>query len=514
MQGRLINISRVLILNNINDSTFMDMISLCIYIKAKIGTSRLFFKNQKDLLRQLHIGHSRFCKIKKHKLFNDFIRLEDNFIVAKKRKYNKIQLTFGIGNHVKIKETRPIIELDENKIHDIDYIQDQIKVALFNNEVIVLRNRLHGGEMYSCSSDKKEGCRLLEVLKQCTFSYKAIASKLGCGTTKAKYIVDQAISQNLVVKKINIISASWSKDPGYANYVKECWDSLPEGKKVGAAWESNGIFFWQIGNSYTTVNKESANRWYYGQREIELNHPEEYSDIKKEYDLYAKKMDGNMVNDLFNFIGIDEITDPSNITTITNNEGHSDELIKIEIKRYLERVYPGWGDLDSKRRNAEIRKYFKAHKKETKNKYLNNYYRGILAGHNRYNKMDESTKLYANEATEKWLDACAKAGVLPKTISGAVRAHQKKEARMGNRVGFEDAIMSVYLKKIDEGKQEYAEAVSKMSYLTETVMAERIYNDLLMKGVNIEAEVNNVRIEDLIKGRRSENMEGLFSHSS
>lgn len=98
MEGRVINISRSLIVNNINDSTFMDMMSMYLYIKAISAPSRIFFKNKKDLLRKLHIGSVRFSRIKRHHLFNSFFRIEDGFIVARKRKFNKIQLTFGVSD--------------------------------------------------------------------------------------------------------------------------------------------------------------------------------------------------------------------------------------------------------------------------------------------------------------------------------------------------------------------------------------------------------------------------------
>lgn len=499
MEGRVINISRSLIVNNINDSTFMDMMSIYLYIKAISAPSRIFFKNKKDLLRKLHIGSVRFSRIKKHHLFNSFFRIEDGFIVARKRKFNKIQLTFGVSDCTGFKKNRPIIKLDKNKIHNIDYICDQIRVALFNNDVIILRNRLYDGEKNSCLSPEKEGYRLPDVLKMGIQSYRTIATKLGCGLTKAKYVVEQAIEQKLVIKKNNIIRMSFHSNPGYAKYLYEEWLNLPENKRVGIAWECNGTFFWQISNSYTTVNPEATNRFYFGFEEIETNKSKFNDVISKDYDIYASQLSEKEKNGFLEFMRMRQVkSQDGQEVVVSDKEATSDDLIKRSIVIYLKLTYPEWKKLESRRQNNIIRKYFRIYKKENSIKSRIPYYSMLVSCHDKYSAMTELERENAEMATRILETACEEAGVSVNAVVSSVYRERKSQAKKGVYITKDQAAKNVFDRRMKEGKDKYARAVLLVNELTSIVLSERKYQDLLSNGINLKNIIGSNTIEDIV----------------
>lgn len=499
MEGRVINISRSLIVNNINDSTFMNMMSMYLYIKAISVPSRIFFKNKKDLLRKLHIGSIRFSRIKKHHLFNSFFRVENGFIVAKKHKFNKIQLTFGVSDCTGFKKNRPIIKLDENKIHNIDYICDQIRVALFNNDVIILRNRLYDGEKNTCLLSDDKRYHLPDVLKMGVMSYRTIATKLGCGLTKAKYVVEQAIEQKLVIKKNNIIKLPFHSNPGYAKYLYEEWLNLPENKKVGIAWENNGTFCWQISNSYTTVDPEATNRFYFGYEEIETNKIEFNDVISKEYDIYANQLSEKEKYSFLDFMHMKEVkVQDGTETLISGKEMTSEESIKRSIVRYLKLTYPDWEKLESRRQNNIIRKYFRIYKKENSIKNRIPYYNMLVSCYDRYVAMTEEEKEDAETATRILETACSQAGVTVDAVVSSVYRERKTQAKKGVNITKEQAAKNVFERRMKEGKEKYAKAVLLINDMTSIVLSKRKYQDLLGNGTNFRSIISSNTIEDIV----------------
>ena len=247
------------------DDTFLDMMALYLSMKASHFDARVRFKNQKELLRKIKLGHERFTRITKHKLFDKFFRLdiERGFIVVRSFKLNGPQLTFGIGDHEK-PNNRVIIELDKNQVININYVRDQILVALFTYFVKCVKEGLGGVSLL-----------LPEYLKRKTVCNLKLAKLFCVGTSKVKQITKMAVEQGLVVKKPNIIcKKNYTGNPfkgitELSESWKNKWEKLSPEFKVGNSWESNGMFFWQIGNTYNLTSKDAKFRDYWGKNDTD-----------------------------------------------------------------------------------------------------------------------------------------------------------------------------------------------------------------------------------------------------
>lgn len=247
------------------DDTFLDMMALYLSMKASHFDARVRFKNQKELLRKIKLGHERFTRITKHKLFDKFFRLdiERGFIVVRSLKLNGPQLTFGIGDHEK-PNNRVIIELDKNQVINIKYVRDQILVALFTYFVKCVKEGLGGVSLL-----------LPEYLRRKTVCNLKLAKLFCIGTSKVKQITKMAVEQGLVVKKPNIIcKKNYTGNPfkgitELSESWKNKWENLSPEFKVGNSWESNGMFFWQIGNTYDLTSKDAKFRDYWGKNDTD-----------------------------------------------------------------------------------------------------------------------------------------------------------------------------------------------------------------------------------------------------
>lgn len=247
------------------DDTFLDLMALYLSMKASHFDARVRFKNQKELLRKIKLGHERFTRIKNHELFDKFFRLdvERGFIVVRSFKLNGPQLTFGIGDHEK-PNNRVIIELDKNQVTNINYVRDQILVALFTYFVKHVKEGLGGVLLL-----------LPEYLKRKTVCNLKLAKLFCVGTSKVKQITKMAVEQGLVVKKPNIIcKKDYTGNPfsgitELSESWKSKWEKLSPEFKVGNSWESNGMFFWQIGNTYNLTSKDAKFRNYWGKNDTD-----------------------------------------------------------------------------------------------------------------------------------------------------------------------------------------------------------------------------------------------------
>lgn len=104
----------------------------------KDENSKKGFENKiqkpKRTSKKIGIGRSKWIKLQGHSMFNELFRMTESTFVARKSKYNGIQLTLSTECHNQDKK-RIIIKLDKKKVVSTKYIVDKILEAKFVNYI-------------------------------------------------------------------------------------------------------------------------------------------------------------------------------------------------------------------------------------------------------------------------------------------------------------------------------------------------------------------------------------------
>ena len=412
---RSINISLRLVEANKYDSSFMELLSVWAMIKLIRRDSRIRFKNQKDLLRILAIGHSKWSRIVKHRMFKKMFKLTKNTLVARKYQCNGVQLTLGCGK-VRLPKNRIIIKVLKKEVLDDTKILDRIREALFVNFIRNNRASLNSGEPKATGTQPnvvKSGLRP----NDCPVSYanfidssidnKTIAKYLGLGVTKEKEIVNLAVKNKLVEKYINIQKVANTNDP--ESYIKDNEHKYPIGKLIPGAY----CVMWQIANSWTLCNKKGYNRSYFGKKRIKR--------IEKEYDVVRKEdcgffsefVNDNERKDLAKFLGVDLIKNSSTGTEITCPESEDRIMRKIAMEMAMKEHAAFWDGYEPSKKYQIFKRYLRGLRQEKKmeriNKMAYNRYRDYALFHNlsketqdnikkRYEELDSMCKIHNTTA--------------------------------------------------------------------------------------------------------------------
>lgn len=366
--NRSINISLRLVEANKYDSSFMELLSVWAMIKLIRRDSRIRFKNQKDLLRILAIGHSKWARICKHRMFKRMFRLDDHTLVAKKYQCNGVQLTLGCGK-IKLPKNRIIIKVLKKEVLDDTKILDRIREALFVNFVRNNRASLNSGEPRATGSQSnviKSGLRPNE----CPVSYanfidsaidnRTIAKYLGLGVTKEKEIVNMSVKGKLVEKHINIQKVANTGDP--EAWIKENEQKFLIGKLIPGAF----CVMWQIANSWTLCNKKGYNRSYFGKKRIKR--------IEKKYDV-VRKQDFGFFSEFLNdkerkefakLLGVNLVQNSYTGTEITCPESEDRIMRKIAMEIAMKEHVAFWDGYEPSKKYQIFKRYLRGLKQEKK----------------------------------------------------------------------------------------------------------------------------------------------------
>lgn len=413
--NRSINISLRLVETNKYDSSFMELLSVWAMIKLIRRDSRIRFKNQKDLLRILAIGHSKWSKIVKHRMFKKMFKLTKNTLVARKYQCNGVQLTLGCGK-VRLPKNRIIIKVLKKEVLDDTKILDRIREALFVNFVRNNRASLNSGEPKATGTQPnvvKSGLRP----NDCPVSYanfidstidnKTIAKYLGLGVTKEKEIVNLAVKNKLVEKYINIQKVANTSDP--ESYIKYNEHKYPIGKLIPGAY----CVMWQIANSWTLCNKKGYNRSYFGKKRIRRIE-NEYDVVRKEdCGFFSEFVNDNERKDLAKFLGVNLIKNSSTGTEITCPESEDRIMRKIAMEMAMKEHAALWNGYEPSKKYQIFKRYLRGLRQEKKmeriNKMAYNRYRDYALFHNlsketqdnikkRYEELDSMCKIHNTTA--------------------------------------------------------------------------------------------------------------------
>lgn len=413
--NRSINISLRLVEANKYDSSFMELLSVWAMIKLIRRDSRIRFKNQKDLLRILAIGHSKWSRIVKHRMFKKMFKLTKNTLVARKYQCNGVQLTLGCGK-VRLPKNRIIIKVLKKEVLDDTKILDRIREALFVNFVRNNRASLNSGEPKATGTQPnvvKSGLRP----NDCPVSYanfidstidnKTIAKYLGLGVTKEKEIVNLAVKNKLVEKYINIQKVANTSDP--ESYIKYNEHKYPIGKLIPGAY----CVMWQIANSWTLCNKKGYNRSYFGKKRIKRIE-NEYDMVRKEdCGFFSEFVNDNERKDLAKFLGVNLIKNSSTGTEITCPESEDRIMRKIAMEMAMKEHAAFWNGYEPSKKYQIFKRYLRGLRQEKKmeriNKMAYNRYRDYALFHNlsketqdnikkRYEELDSMCKIHNTTA--------------------------------------------------------------------------------------------------------------------
>lgn len=413
--NRSINISLRLVETNKYDSSFMELLSVWAMIKLIRRDSRIRFKNQKDLLRILAIGHSKWSRIVKHRMFKKMFKLTKNTLVARKYQCNGVQLTLGCGK-VRLPKNRIIIKVLKKEVLDDTKILDRIREALFVNFIRNNRASLNSGEPKATGTQPnvvKSGLRP----NDCPVSYanfidstidnKTIAKYLGLGVTKEKEIVNLAVKNKLVEKYINIQKVANTSDP--ESYIKYNEHKYPIGKLIPGAY----CVMWQIANSWTLCNKKGYNRSYFGKKRIKRIE-NEYDVVRKEdCGFFSEFVNDNERKDLAKFLGVNLIKNSSTGTEITCPESEDRIMRKIAMEMAMKEHAAFWNGYEPSKKYQIFKRYLRGLRQEKKmeriNKMAYNRYRDYALFHNlsketqdnikkRYEELDSMCKIHNTTA--------------------------------------------------------------------------------------------------------------------
>lgn len=423
--NRSINISLRLVEANKYDSSFMELLSVWAMIKLIRRDSRIRFKNQKDLLRILAIGHSKWARICKHRMFKRMFRLTENTLVARKYQCNGVQLTLGCGK-VKLPKNRIIIKVLKKEVLDDTKILDRIREALFVNLIRNNRASLNSGEAIATGTQPnvKSGLRS----NDCPVSYanfidsaidnKTIARYLGLGVTKEKEVVNMAVKGKLVEKHINIQKVANTNDPD--SWIIDNAHKYPIGKLVPGAC----CVMWQIANSWSLCNKKGYNRSYFGKKRIKR--------IEKDYDVVRKQdcgffsefLDDNERKELAKFLCVDLVKDSYTGTEITcpESEERIMRMMAMEIAKKEHAQF--WDGYEPSKRYQIFKRYLRGMKQEKKmeriEKMAYNRYRDYTLFHALPKEAQEDIKKRYEE-----LDSmCKSHNTTAKGICGRIKRRQ------------------------------------------------------------------------------------------
>lgn len=413
--NRSINISLRLVEANKHDSSFMELLSVWAMIKLIRRDSRIRFKNQKDLLRILAIGHSKWSRIVKHRMFKKMFKLTKNTLVARKYQCNGVQLTLGCGK-VRLPKNRIIIKVLKKEVLDDTKILDRIREALFVNFIRNNRASLNSGEPKATGTQPnvvKSGLRP----NDCPVSYanfidstidnKTIAKYLGLGVTKEKEIVNLAVKNKLIEKYINIQKVANTSDP--ESYIKYNEHKYPIGKLIPGAY----CVMWQIANSWTLCNKKGYNRSYFGKKRIKRIE-NEYDMVRKEdCGFFSEFVNDNERKDLAKFLGVNLIKNSSTGTEITCPESEDRIMRKIAMEMAMKEHAAFWNGYEPSKKYQIFKRYLRGLRQEKKmeriNKMAYNRYRDYALFHNlsketqdnikkRYEELDSMCKIHNTTA--------------------------------------------------------------------------------------------------------------------
>lgn len=428
--NRSINISLRLIEANKHDSSFMELLSVWAMIKLIRRDSRIRFKNQKDLLRTLAIGHSKWSRIVKHCMFKKMFRLTDHTLVARKYQCNGVQLTLGCGK-VKLPKNRIIIKVLKKEVLDDTKILDRILEALFVNFIRNNQASLNSGEPKATGlksgerQPAKSGLRPNDLgpvscanFIDSAIDNKTIARYLGLGVTKEKEIVNMAIRNKLIKRHINRQFITNTNDP--VAYIRDNEHKYPIGRLIPGTMS----VLWQIANSWTLCNKKGYNRSYFGKKRI--NRKEKSYDVvrKEDFGFFSEFVSEEERKDLAKFLGVKIVKGSGIGTEITGQESKEAIMRKMALDMAMEEHSMFWDGYDPQKRYQIFRRYLRGLKTSQKMEKVEKMAYSRYRDYSIFNELPKETQEDIKRRYEELDSMCKNLDTTAKGVCGRIKRRQ------------------------------------------------------------------------------------------
>ena len=405
-----INISLRLLECYDNDVTFMEMYAIWTKMKIQRRDSRIRFKNQKELLKKIGIGRSKWIKLQGQSMFNELFRMTESTFVARRLKYNGTQLTLSTGSCQDKK--RILIKLNQKNISSTKYIKDKILEARLVNYIRNHYKGLHSGE--GSSKDAGNGVCSYVSMIDTVITNESIAKYLGCKITKEKEIVKMAISDGHICKKENIAFVARAKD--VKSFIE---DNLPE-IPMGMLIAKGDCVYWQIGNSWTMKNPNAINRHYYGYKNIDVKE-REFVKSKKSFGFFDGKEKG-----VAEFCDL-EIKGKTGDEVVVSRKLTDEEKIEKEAEM-MARAYYGaeWDGLQERIQYDKKRRYKRAIIAQKKSDLIDKRIAYTMRYKKEVSKWDEERRSRVENMLSEAEEVSRSHGTSVRSVASRIQSRAKK----------------------------------------------------------------------------------------
>lgn len=401
-----INISLRLLECYDNDVTFMEMYAIWTKMKIQRRDSRIRFKNQKELLKKIGIGRSKWIKLQGHSMFNELFRMTESTFVARKSKYNGIQLTLSTECHNQDKK-RIIIKLDKKKVVSTKYIVDKILEAKFVNYIRNHQKRLNSGELKTKDFDNKKSCSYSSLIDT-VITNESIAKYLRCGITKAKEIASMAVRDNLVKKKKNIKLITKTYDP--ISFVEDNQPNIP----IGKIFYVGNCVYWQIGNTWAMEKEGMNNRYYYGYKNIECKNYE-FVHKKLSYGFFdeSDEKTASFCNLIIDSVDNDEVI-------VRKEKTEEDEIAEKALSLAKESYGEKWDGYQKRIQQSIIRRNKRIIRAEKRRAAFDKYKKALNCFEEKYDAWTEEKKARAKTELSHAEACCSEIGTSIQSVSSRI----------------------------------------------------------------------------------------------